>query len=428
MRKIRDVITLKRLNVLIIVIAIFLRFYQVPERFIFDIDTEYQALLASTIVKDFHIIWIGVSASNIGYYLGPGLTYLTAFLLWITKDPVVLGYFASLIGSFTLLSICFVSQKLFGKKVSFITTVIYGFMPFIINYDRKFWPIFIPLIGVWIFYGLVQSQKNKWWLFLCTFLISISFHIHLSLMLFLPFIIYTFFRSNILTFKRFNLFFLFLNIVIYLIITSPLLVFDCVHNFDNILAPLRFIQNLGKGKTIVHRDISWIFVAYSVGGLYFWIRTKSFTEKMLYGIFILICFAFISYPGPMQDYYTVIIFPFLTITVALILAKFPSFVINIGLLVFIWITSYLFITNPSQYGLSAKKIAIKRLCPTLRNKPYYLKVGAEGRDYNGWYYLFTTYCKQPSRSDVDDMFGWLYQEELNKAPSQDNLIKINAPF
>lgn len=422
--------TFKFLNFLIIIlffifaISFFLRFYQIPLRFIFDIDTEYQVLLATTIIKDFHIIWIGVSASNIGYYLGPGLVYLTAFLLWITKDPVILGYFASFVGSITLVSIWFVSKKFFGEKISLIATTLYGFTPFIINYDRKFWPIFIPLVGIWMLYGLVKSQNNKWWLLLCIFLISISFHIHLSLMVFWPFIIYGFIQAKILTLKSSNILFILLNFILYFLITLPLLVFDFVHNFDNLLTPIRFIQHLGTEKISVHREFPWIYVLYLLCSIYLWVGTKSFTKKMIYGILIFISFAFIMYPGPMQEYYTVIIFPFITIALALFLYKLPRSLLIGGLFIFSGINIYNFITQPYPTGLNQKKIMIQHICPTIQNKPYYLEVGSKGRDYNGWYYLFTVYCKQPTKSDVDSMFGWIY----GPIQSKDKLIKIKAPF
>src|SRR3989344_6365810 len=74
-----------------------LRLYKVAEFFTFNFDEEYQASLAWEQVKNFHPIWIGVSASNVGYYLGPGFTYLNAFLFKISNgDPISLAWFSAL--------------------------------------------------------------------------------------------------------------------------------------------------------------------------------------------------------------------------------------------------------------------------------------------------------------------------------------------
>lgn len=413
---------------LVFAFFVFIRFYQVALRFSFDIDTQYQALLASTIVKDFHIIWIGVSASNIGYYLGPGLVYLTAFLLWITKDPVILGYFASFVGSISLLSVWYVASRLYNKNVALIAAVLYGSSSFIIAYDRKFWPIFVPLVGVWMLFGLVQSQKNKWWLFLCVFLISASFHIHLSLMLFWPFIIYAFYRSKTYILNRSNIIFIIINFALYLLITSPLLIFDIVHNFDNLKMPLRLFQSILSGKSAITRSLPWMYICFLFAGMILWIKTKSGSEKIIYAIFSFISLAFIFYPGPMQEYYTVILFPFITIGGAIAIHKLPKILLLTGLFCFICINIYKYSIQPTTQGLTSKKIAVENICRELKNSQYYLEVGESGRDYGGWYYLFTAYCRQPSRSDSDEMFGWIYQKELETAPPIEQLIKVKKPF
>jgi len=417
-----------QVSLVVLAIAIFLRFWQVPARFIFDIDVQYQVLYALTIVKDFHIVWIGVSASNTGYYLGPGLVYLTSFLLWISRNPVVLGYFASLVGSLTLLSIWFVAKKIFGEKVSLIATVLYGCVPFIINYDRRFWPIFVPLVATWMLYGLIRSQHNKWWLLLCVFLIGISFHIHLSLMLFWPFVIYAFMRSGVFRLKRSNMIILALSVLMYFALTSPLLVFDLVHNFDNIKAPFRMLEQLGKGGTRVPRAFPWTMLALLAGSTVLFIKQKSVQAKWLLGILSVMLFALIVYPGPMQEYYLVLVFPYLAMGTGVAVSKESNTIVVMVLAVIILVGSYSFLVQPNTRGLAVKKASAEKVCPQTADKPDYLEVGRGGRDYEGWYYLFSVYCKQPARSDVDSMFGWLYQDYLNTSPPMEQLTKIQLKY
>ena len=279
-------------SLIVVAFLIFLRFYQIPQRFIFDIDVQYQALLAKTIINHFHIIWIGVSASNVGYYLGPGLVYLTAFLLWLSKgNPVILGYFASFISVLTIFSLYFVVKKVWNEKVAVFSSIIYGFTPMIINYDRKYWPIFVPLITVWFFYSLVKSQKETRWLILSSILIALSFHVHLSLMIFwLPL-----FWVIVKQFKRIKLITWILMIGSYLIITLPLIVFDFVHKFDNFLMPIRLIKMILTNKSTSHSlnlaYLNYFFVLiFVITILVFVLRIKrSFTNVLLFslcGLFI----------------------------------------------------------------------------------------------------------------------------------------------
>jgi len=415
------------LTLCVFCVAAFLRFYQVAERFIFDIDTEYQALLATTIVKDFHIIWIGVSASNIGYYLGPGLVYLTALLLWITKDPMILGYAASTVGVLTMASVWYVSHKLFNEKIALIALVLYGLSSQIIGYDRKFWPIFVPLVGVWMLFGLVRSKENKWWLLLCTFLVGASFHIHLSLLIFIPFVVYAFIRANVFTFTRSNILFVLLNFALYLLLTSPLLVFDFVHNFDNLLTPLRFVQQMGRGGGHGARAFPWKLLALALTSLFAFKFTKQYANRMIYSIIAAICLALLVYPGPVQEYYSVILFPFVCVGAALLISPFKNHFIVGMLLCLVTMNVYSFFREKNPLRLELKKQAIAKVCPTLTKRPYFLAISGDGRDYLGWYYLYTVYCKQPSRSTVDGMFGWLYPEHLIQAPPAETLVQVTAP-
>lgn len=407
---------------LIVILGVLLRLYQIPERFIFDIDTQYQALYALTIVRDFHIIWIGVSASNIGYYLGPGLTYLTALLLWITKDPVGMGYFASGVGVLTLMSVWFVAKKLFDDKAALVTATIYGFTPVIVNYDRKFWPIFVPLIATWMVYAFVRSTKDNRWLLLATILIGLSFHIHLSLTIFIPFIAFIFFRTKAI----FNFKFLILNLAFYLLLTSPLIVFDFVHNFDNLLTPLRFIQNIGKGVGVLERPFPWVLFGGAVLCIILWFVYKKHAERWVLALLGTICVAFTLYPGPMQEYYLVILFPFVAFAAALILQKLPVQIIVVWALVFAMWGSMTFIKTNNPRRLEVKKQTIAKVCKTI-TKPYYLEISGDKRDYEGWYYLMSAYCRQPDRSDADAMFGWLYPEHLEKALDESKLQRVRLP-
>jgi len=415
---------------IILLIGIFLRFFELDKRFVFDIDVMYQALYAQTIVKDFHVIWIGVSASNLGYYLGPGLVYLTAFLFKIyNSDPVILGFFASSIGVLTILSIYYISKKLYNGKTALIASAIYSFTLFITNYDRKFWPIFVPLIGIWTYYGLVKVNKNINYLLLLAFLIGASFHIHLSLILFFPFILYvivsTFSLKNWKTYLA--------SLVVYLIITSPLIVYDFVHNFDNLLLPIRIFTDRKTEITFSFIFVSMLnkklqlFKEFPIPSLIFLIflfKKSGLKINYLKSIIVVFLLAVVFYPGPFQQYYLVFAFPFLALATGILFEKIDSKILLIFFTVYAIFNIYSFLNIKDVKELDYKKNIIEKICPTLKGD-YRLEVGENGRDYNGWYYLFTQYCKRPANSDVDSMFGWLYQSEIKGKTNNQIIISPN---
>ena len=59
--------------ILIFIVASFLRFYHVPQLFVFTADEEYAITLAKPIVKDFHII----------LYFMYGLGDLSDYFIWV---------------------------------------------------------------------------------------------------------------------------------------------------------------------------------------------------------------------------------------------------------------------------------------------------------------------------------------------------------
>ncbi len=101
-----------------------------------------------TLVKDFHPIWIGVSASFLDYYLGPYFTYFTAFWLWLSQgDPEITAYVAGVVGVITSVVIFFAGWRIFNLTTGMIGSLLYAGLPIFVFYDQKYWnPMFVQLI------------------------------------------------------------------------------------------------------------------------------------------------------------------------------------------------------------------------------------------------------------------------------------------
>jgi len=437
----------ERFVFILIVLFLFLRLYKLEQTFVYGLDEEYLALYAQTILKDFHIIWIGVSAANVGYYLGPGLVYLTAIFLGIGKsNPLVLGYAAtgmSLLGFFALM---FVSKELFGKRAAFFTSALYLFSPFAIFYDHKYWPVLLPFVCIMLYYSIVRLYKNPRYIFAISFFIAAGYHLHLTLWIFWPIIFFALWQNR----KKIRWIHWIVSGGIFLAITSPLLVFDIIHNFDNILMPLRLVQNLSEGPT--HTNHLWLFVETSSK---MWI-VKSATQNVILSIILAlttICAfvtagfssknkksfqllsiisliftaSFIFYPGPMQEYYATFLLPFWALATGIFLSRLHKLTALILLSFFIGVNTYSFLYHQPTSDYRNKIEIVKRASAIVDGEEYYLNFDEPYHSFGGFRSLFALQGQTPAQSTADGMFGWLYGNEISSnTPTRKVTISRNS--
>jgi len=424
--------------ILIFSLSIFLRFWHVPELFFFGLDEEYQSLLGWSIVKDFHIIWIGTSMADTGFYLGPGFVYFHSLLLYLSHgDPVVLGYMGALIGIVTTIVLYLTTKDIYSQKIGIIASILYGFSTYMNFADRRFWnPTLIPLVSILIVYSLIKSQKNELWIISLAFLLACTLHIHASLFVYffiIPLILFVQFNNQKSVPSKKTII---LAIVSFIIVTSPLIVFDLVHNFDNLKTPLRLLSRLGSNNS----EITWImsmkaffdtlvqsfifmespaiFIIVSPIIIYFfWFLWKHKDNEANYVLFVTVItyfFIFVAYPGKVHPYYLLGLIPAFFIGSSVALSKITNKFLMILLAIFIGTNMYLFyLVTPSRYGIKSKKILIEHLVTAVGDESFSLSTTQSYRTNPGWRYLFQAYGKTPIQSDADQMFGWIYPDEIN---------------
>jgi 4-amino-4-deoxy-L-arabinose transferase-like glycosyltransferase len=449
------------LFILILVGAAYMRLWSVPEFFSFNFDEEYQASLAWSIVKDFHVIWIGVSASNVGYYLGPGFTYLNAFLFWLSQgNPVSIAYFSPLLGLVTTVSIFYITRKLFTEKAAYIAMSLYGFSALIAFFDRRFWnPTPIPFIALWMVYSLAMGRKNPWWYVLSAFLYGLSLHTHLSLVIFAPIILF----ELVVNRKRIQWKTWGSMIAAYLAVTFPMLVFDIAHNFDNLRAPLRFFEKGGSDPVTVSsfaRAVNYATTYFSTLGRTWYLRpyttlqdehglgthgltsvghpifalislasigylttkaVKNINARLVIAPIILLSITFIFYPGVAGEYYLLGLVALIPIAVGVMLERVPPHALILLFSFIFLINAYtIAFSNQGMYGLRVRKQVIERVTKAVGESDFYLEtIGRDPRKYHpygGWRYLFKEYGKAPAQSHADEFFGWIYPDEIKSMP------------
>lgn len=436
-----------------------LRFWKAISWFSFNFDEEYQAFLAWSQVLNFHPIWIGVSASNFGFYLGPAFTYLNALLFKISNgDLVSLAIFSPLLGIITSFSIYFIVSKIFTKKAAIFSMLIYGFSALMNIFDRRFWnPTPIPFITIWLLFSLYKANKDSRWFILTAILVATSLHIHLSLIASWPMVIFVVIRNI----KKISLKTWILSIFFYILVVSPLIVFDINHNYDNLLGPVRYIFTSKQAAssftpTVITGNSPMIWRAFSrvwyvrpyttiqdemalgVHGnttlglwplsvfsliILVWLfnkQRKNRNYRLLFFATLSILFAYLVYPGSACEYFLLGFFTLFTIVVGLFLSDLPAKLSILITGVFIVVNSHtVFTINQSQYGLKLRKELIQETMMDIKDKPFSVEiVGPDKTEYPqfaGWCFMYRIYGRIPASCQATNYFGWI----LNESPSTD---------
>lgn len=466
---------------LILILSAFLRFYNLPYSFVFAGDEEHQAILAMSLVKNFHIIWIGVNAAHLGFYLGPYWAYFTAFWLYLFKSgPLITGYISSIIGIATALLIIVTGSSLFNRKSGLLGGVLYASLPLMVFFDQKYWnPTPIPFLSLVMLLSLYKSKQKPKWLILFAGAFGLVFHTHLSLIPLILIAAFWFIRERVQPSKQV----IFISLVVFILMIAPLIAFDFFHKGSNILTPLRYkeitadyrnqphplqhfnalSQALGRvwyikspsnnsdevitsctnASRIGNPDTTGISQRYDpplflslfgTGLLILFLahkRTWKNKAHTLLALFILtVTIPFILFPGGSFEYYLLGIFPLLMFLPGIFINYFPKFkpLIIMGAIIIVILGIFTVVTNKPEFGLGAKQTLIKQVSNIIRNEPFELKQRGLCHFYEGWRYLFVLNGKKPERSDSDQGLGWEYRGEITNKPVKYTVIMTESRY
>lgn len=461
---------------IILLISAFLRFYNLPNNFVFAGDEEHQAILAQTIVKHFHIIWIGVNAAHLGFYLGPYWVYFTSFWLYLSKgDPLITGYVSATIGIITTFLIIWVGSTLFNKKKGLLASLLYTTLPLMVFLDQKYWnPTPVPILSLLMLLSLSKVKKNPKWIILFSACFGMIFHIHLSLFPILFVAIFWFKRQKIKLPKKI----IFLSVAVFLVMITPLIAFDYFHKGTNITTPLRLGEISSDYRNQINPKHHLLALFQTLGRVWYLksfgnnsdevitsctsssrIDSHPLTDKVskrftppawlsLAAIFILLLFLlnkqawkkdthallalfilsitlfFLLFPGGAYEYYLLGIFPLLMFLPGILIGYFNKlkFPILFASLIVSILGVFTIMTNNPQFGLSAKNSLIKQTISVIDNHSFELKQTGICHFYEGWRYLFVLNGKTPQRTDSDKSLGWLYDKEITNNPTKYTVI------
>jgi 4-amino-4-deoxy-L-arabinose transferase-like glycosyltransferase len=245
--------------VLTLLVAAFFRLYRISEYMTFLGDEGRDAIIVRRLIVDFDLILIGPGTSIGNMYLGPLYYYLIAPSLLIANfSPVGPSIFVALLGVVTCAFVWFVAREWFGKLAAGIALVFYSISPVVINYSRSSWnPNIMPFFALlcvysvwklWFAYskdhGNLSKRHNHYWLLTLGISFAFVLQSHYLGLLLGPvlafFWVLTFFRLRNLknikkrklligNFGKFSLY----GLGLFLLLMSPLLIFDIRHGWIN---------------------------------------------------------------------------------------------------------------------------------------------------------------------------------------------------
>lgn len=453
--------------ILIVILAAALRLITLPNLLSFTPDETYQAYITQTLIKDFHIIWIGLSAGGFNLYLGPFWNYIIYPFLYISKgDPLSLGVATSFLGIATTFLVYWTGKKMFNEKAGIIASLLYACLPLIIYYDQKPYPSGMSFLTILIALSLYMTKfSGKWWiLFAAAY--GMVFHIHLSLILLIVPAIYWAFHNR----KRFTKKVILLSALTFILMVSPLIAFDYFHKGSNITTPVRILNSSKEGKVKPKTEYHLNNLFLTFGRLWHLDPYKNNADEILYPcsksslstiskphiffsfltFFVLLTFIFskqawidtrkrllillsLSFIAPFTflsiinpvEYYLVGFFPlFFLITASLVESlnskfKLLAYLLITGILVAGLLT---ILTARGDFGLNTKKKLLIQVMDKIGNNEYVLEEEGDCHKYEGWRYVFSVYGRRPERSSEDKTFAWLYPDEVSNKEARYKVI------
>lgn len=456
-------------SLIIFFLALILRIHNLPNIYVFTFDEEYQATYALTLVKDFHPIWIGVSASFLDYYMGPLFTYITALLLAFSGgDPLLTAYAAAITGALTAVLIFLIGWKFFTPLTGFVASILYAALPFFVFYDQKYWnPMFATVTTLLLFVTFNLVKKSKWWWIAFAGEVGLIFETELAPAPLILVGIWYFMKSGF--WKNTKL--IFFCLVTFFLLYWPLIVFDFNHNFSNITVLSRLSKQINQAQTTFDATAKFQSFFDSLGRFWYlkagnsnadeiniscslssakkefkfiknfaertyapiWLSTITLVGILLFlsfglknnkkpirllAVFILVLLiSFHIYPGGSFEYHNLGLFSLFTFIPGILMSQIHKKwrIFFFILIIFVILSGFQTILSSSdKFGLGPKRVLIAKIMNIVGDRNFSIEGRGICHNWEGWRYLFKVYGRAPSQSYTDSSLGWLYPDEISK--------------
>ena len=236
----------------VLLLASFLRFYRLSEYMTFLGDEGRDALIVQRVLTTFDLPLIGPPTSVGNMYLGPAYYYMMSVpmaIFWL--NPVAAAGMVALIGVGIVFLIYYLGKLWYGTFAGIIASFLYAVSPVTIIYSRSSWnPNPAPFFALIAFLALTRARLSKdfRWFGLVGIALALASQMHYLTLILIPiFGLLWLIQLGIITkikkpFRGKNFWQgTILAIAGFLIVMSPLFVFDIKHNFVNYKAMSNFL-------------------------------------------------------------------------------------------------------------------------------------------------------------------------------------------
>ena len=415
-----------------VLIGLITRCYQLQERFIYAHDGDLASWFVKDIVVDKHLRLIGQLTSSPGIFIGPLFYYsLIPFYLLTGMDPAGGLAVPVIVGIAAIVSIYWVMRRLFNPAAAGFAALIYASSFLISRTEREMVPTTpVMLWSVWFFYFIHRLfNKDKSSLIWLAVLFSLIWSINLALALVFPLVLLAVFLHR----REYKITDFYKPILIFVILSAPLWLFEIKHNFIQTRALSATLINSGTQKvdylakiahvvlytarnsTGIFRDNPSGWTVYLIPGilllgLLILVRKKCVPlfYLLIYPVWILFNVLFFAFQSlNLSEYYLNSLNILWVISAALILAALWSVRITkiISLVIITMIVSYnlhLFLTsNISRFGYIDKKDLVAYITSDARMHGYpcvsvsYITGPGYNLGYRYFFYLAHLHVNQP---------------------------------
>lgn len=236
--------------ILILALAVFLRFYKINELFSFNGDVARDYLSARDIPLFGKIPLVGLASSVPWLHQGALFIYILSLALWLGKyNPVSGVIFVALLGITSVYILYVLGKTFFNKKTGLWAAFFYAVSPLVVIFDRyPYHQSPISLFTLLFFLSLFKAiKKQANYFLLASFIFGLLMQLELSNLVLVPVILVVFWLYK----KKISLKKLILSIFLFLVPWIPKIIYD----FSN-----GFTQTLGFAAWIIHKIIPIDFV------------------------------------------------------------------------------------------------------------------------------------------------------------------------
>lgn len=238
----------------ILLVGAFVRLFKIDGYMTFLGDEGRDVIIARRLLVEGHPPLIGPGTSIGNMYLGPIYYYLMAPALFVANySPVGPAVQIALLGIITIFFVWYVGREWFGKVTAFVAALIYALSPTVIIYSRSSWnPNIMPFFALLTIYSIYRVwQKHEFrWIVIAGLSFAFVLQSHYLGLLLLPTVgiywLLTLWKEIRSKDKKSTRSFIAksaISVFLFLLLMSPLAIFDIRHNFINLKAMEAFFTD-----------------------------------------------------------------------------------------------------------------------------------------------------------------------------------------